>query len=370
MYLKIKPHDPLFFRMGRPFNSGEDSWANTSLFPNPSVLWGAICSLCMAEGTPLEELEGSLKIEKIYLYNDEDKKALIPAPLDLSEDEKGNHYCERYELQVDSGIISSSTLPYLTLSESDGTTKGLENSFIDLGSLVRGFSMKDKSCIDIVGSSEINVSDRKLGIKRDRGSLTSEEGRLYRLDLVQFLKNWSFLLKLSGVKWDALKDKGLLRLGGEGKSAAYERLEKAPGPVKRYEENRRDELYNKIKESGYFKLLITSPAIFKNGWYPDFVESSEDGYWAAPGNSCRLKLLAASTGRAEHIGGFDIRKRVPKPMYRAIPAGSTYLFKAEGLPESREEFVVELEKSLTEVQGFEGRGFGLFELIPRAKIEE
>ena len=41
----------------------------------------------------------------------------------------------------------------------------------------------------------------------------------------------------------------------------------------------------------------------------------------------RFKLIGAAVGRPRAYGGFDMRKHKPKPMRKAVPAGSVYFFR-------------------------------------------
>ena len=42
MRIRIKALDTLFFRDGKPFTSGEETWADGTFPPYPSVLYGAL----------------------------------------------------------------------------------------------------------------------------------------------------------------------------------------------------------------------------------------------------------------------------------------------------------------------------------------
>ena len=44
MQIQIDPLDTLFFRDGKPFTMGEDSWASGIVPPYPSVIYGALRS--------------------------------------------------------------------------------------------------------------------------------------------------------------------------------------------------------------------------------------------------------------------------------------------------------------------------------------
>ena len=42
MLIKLDPLDTLFFRDGKPFSMGEETWGNCIFPPSPSVIYGAL----------------------------------------------------------------------------------------------------------------------------------------------------------------------------------------------------------------------------------------------------------------------------------------------------------------------------------------
>ena len=117
----------------------------------------------------------------------------------------------------------------------------------------------------------------------------------------------SFLVEFDGL---GLPEKGLLKLGGEGKAVSYANI-------------------NSLHEivcpdiSNQFKLVLTTPAFFKNGWLPSWIdEKTLQGEL----KGIKLKLLVAAVGKPQYIGGWDMKNNRPKPMRKAVPAGSVYYF--------------------------------------------
>ncbi|MCS7299876.1 MAG: type III-B CRISPR module-associated Cmr3 family protein, partial [Spirochaetia bacterium] len=59
-------------------------------------------------------------------------------------------------------------------------------------------------------------------------------------------------------------------------------------------------------------------------WLPDGVNES-----TLEGSICgvRVELIYCVIGKYQRIGGWDMEKREPKPMKKAVPVGSVYYFK-------------------------------------------
>ncbi|MCS7215870.1 MAG: hypothetical protein NZ826_06960, partial [Thermodesulfovibrio sp.] len=112
-----------------------------------------------------------------------------------------------------------------------------------------------------------------------------------------------------------MPEKGVFNLGGEGKTVYYEKLEGNPLEIL---ENGTLKLTNQV-----FKIYLATPAIFRKGWLPDWIdETSLEGEF----KKIKLKLVCCAIGKYIRIGGWDLAKEEPKPMYKAVPAGSVYYF--------------------------------------------
>ena len=79
--------------------------------------------------------------------------------------------------------------------------------------------------------------------------------------------------------------------------------------------------------SGKLRLVLASPAIFSNGWLPDWIDSAAlTG--TIPNTNVTVKLISAVTERWQPVSGwyYEHGTTGPKPMRRAVPAGSVYFF--------------------------------------------
>jgi CRISPR-associated protein Cmr3 len=90
-------------------------------------------------------------------------------------------------------------------------------------------------------------------------------------------------------------------------------------------------------------LYLSTPAIFKTGWKPDLEKKF----------GIKADLVAAVVGKPLHIGGFDMVKREPKTMYKAVPAGSVYYYKVtEGYELVEEKLQGKAISDVLKTQGF------------------
>jgi CRISPR-associated protein Cmr3 len=153
-------------------------------------------------------------------------------------------------------------------------------------------------------------TEPKIGIGRGNATNISDNGLLYR-SVQKRPKEISFLIDIEGVI-NAETKKGYLQLGGEKKVAFWEEVE----PIV---------IDCPLIDSTCFKIYLSTPAFFKDGWKPtNFL--TQHG----------LKLLTAAIGRPLQLGGWDVEGKKPKPMWQAVPAGSVYYVEASSKEKASE----------------------------------
>lgn len=336
MFIKITPFDTLFFRTGRPFSGGVDTWVDAVFPPFPSTLYGAIRSFLIFHmgtieefkkgkfkeiiGTPSEK--GSLVLKGPFLYKKDD--VFLKPPLDIvyvsdEENLQPLKLLEKPDLFVsDYGPENILIWPEENAAEeAEGVIDLVEfMSYLENKQDEYGFLGRSKKTSGDEVNREIYAQEQKVGIARDVLTGTSKENYLYRIPLVRLQKDVSLLINVGGV--DGLPSRGVIQLGGESKAAEFERIN--GNPI--------EELMN-IKltfSNGLFKLYLATPAIFENGWLPKWInkETFEGEF-----EGIKLKLVACAIGRSVSIGGWDMAKNKPKPMRKAVPAGSVYYFRLE-----------------------------------------
>lgn len=347
MQIEITPMDTLFFRDGKPFNLGEETWADGIFPPAPSVYYGALRSVFFAENmnefvkeklNTIDDRSRDLEITKMFLKIE--AGCFVPVPRDcgikkenssendsevilsdMEETPDGNscptpfllHFPERYEYPDDHLMSLDVLEEYL-----NGTGR--------------------KGAFDVISTREYIKSEPKIGIARKNSTHSAEEGRLYRVGMRR-LDGINIFIEFDGFN---ISSQGFMKIGGEGKSAHYhnvtqEYLLPAPESI----DNR-------------FKIYLATPAIFSKGWLPNWLdEDTLEG--KIDGTGCSVRLLTVAIGKPLRMGGFDMAKNKPKPMRSMVPAGSVYYF--EILEGKDTEKILDLHgKSISDERSEEGFG--------------
>lgn len=338
MWYKIKPLDTLFFRDGRPFSMGAETWAKPIFPPYPSTVYGAIRTWLIFERGSLREFEegkykelgeiiesekngskeikkGNLKIKGpfIGLYDN----LYFPVPFDFlkkkgaPQNEKNNLFYT-YCINKPEIFISDYPLENILVNRNDFELEE-SNGFINISSL-KDYLVDSQQDVTLTEKKEIFLEEKKTGIKRSRETLSSEEGNLYRIPMIRLKREVSLFVDIDGL--DSYPQEGMVQLGADWKVVKIEKTEK--------------DLFKELREIDFqlnnkiFKIYFATPAIFEKGWIPGWIDNSN---FKGEYNEINLKLVACSTGKYNLIGGWDLVNKKPKPMYKAVSAGSIYYFK-------------------------------------------
>lgn len=362
-YLKIRPFDTLFFRNGKPFSSGEVSWTESSLLPNPSVIWGSIFSMMMSHGLidvkklkskigkEREQELDKLKVGRIFLYeeSDERRSLYLPAPFDIyvekEDKEKQGIFCLTKSNKTQVLSNNMTVHDYLPRPQTSSIVERFEDGFISTVDFTRDDYLYQfsNSKLSVVDRNRLLIRDHKVGIKRNNLTSTAEEGMLYRIDSAQLLGYIYFIVEIElGKHVSNFPKEGGLKLGGEGRSTSFCTSDNI------YEIEEMDDELSGIELEEHFRLYLYSPTFFTDG---NGVKALDD---------VGFEVLAASTGKGREIGGFDVLKNQPKPMQRATPEGSVFYLKLKNESLRKVDAVMQLKKALSS----DRRGYGLFEILP------
>lgn len=324
MIVKFKPFDTLFFRDGKPFNMAEETVAAGIFLPFPSVIYGAMRSSYIAQNGGIENFAnmkddigtkdwpGKFMLRSVCLERNSVK--YYPAPLDmgiLSWDRDRGAVSELMKKDTDCAFSSNTDDIDSLLIPAADTTKIEEGRYFIAETYFKDYFNGIRKGYPLSNISSFILPEAKVGIKRDNRSHTSEEGALYRVNMNRLKEDVLIDVNIDGI--DSNRFTQILKIGGEGRSVCISR-DKEVG-ILAGSLNISDIMTN-IKEKGRFRVYFMTPAIFTEGWRPMF-EGIDNN---------QIKLASAATGKPIFSGGWDIVKKMPKPMLKVIPSGSVYYY--------------------------------------------
>lgn len=328
--LRLEALDTVFFRGGNPFNKSGDNWVHSVFPPAPSVFYGALRSTYFSGNVPQiakankeDDPTKNLKIKGIFMQTE--TAVYFPMPLDLVKYKDNEEKVISLVLK-ENMLISNCTTEMILWPPADMIVENIEDGLLDDISFAGYLSGKGQE-FPYRKLSEFITDEPKIGIGLDSITGTAKDELLYRTGMIRpeasYLagkgasklrtRKLKILLDYEGL---SLPCRGLMKAGGENKAMVYEHCE----------DERIQELTN-IDWSGVkgkrFKVYLATPAKFANGWVPGWIDEVK---LTGTYKGTLLKLLTAAVGKYIPIGGFDMKEKRPKPMYRAVPAGSVYYF--------------------------------------------
>lgn len=344
-YWLIQPRDPLIFRDGRPFTADPGARATTLAFPYPSTLAGAARTLSVPAQICQQfsdELVESLLKKSIYgpmlvaLANNGDiNECYAPAPADALLLKKKDDECS---------VIRQWLKP---LNPPQGAYSDLEGNVSVVGARQ---PRKDKphpkapafwywkQYIDWMTNpkdEEPNIILEELGlpglvreyrthVRITSTTQTADPGGLFQTSGLEFTwkpgndgcRDVKQLKELGLVIATDIEISVLLGfLGGEQRIASWKPIEKATFP------DCPDAIKDAILASKHCRMVLLTPAIFKNGHLPDDVLRK---------HGLHAVVKGAAVQRYQTVSGWDYKKELPKATRRMAPAGSVYFLELKG----------------------------------------
>lgn len=266
-------------------------------------------------------------------------EAISSLPADLLV--LGNTFATLAPRAVPDGVQSAGDLPMrptLVFAKQEKPKGGV---WLRQSGLAQHLSGKLPADSTQMESKHLFQRDPRLGVGLNDQARTAEEGLIYTTEGFAFspprtsgansqvkiasasfsvssgaidFESTGFLIGLEGVH-ALLPKEGTLRLGGDGRSAHYCRVEFKP-PV----------ATDIPGKQGSFRLILQTPALFAQGWLPDGVTRQADGSHRLQRPGFSARLACAALGRRDVISGWDLHQWAPKPAQAAAPAGSVYWF--------------------------------------------
>ena len=349
----VRPTDSLFVRGNLAFGDSGEHGASM-MPPPPSLFAGAFrsallghdaeqltaflthgrCSnaaLAACLGTPTAP--GAFRIHWLSLAGDSGGAASPGAPLDaispLPADllMLGKQFAMLQPRPVAPGIRSAGELPLratLVAAKQEKPTSGVWLRSAGLAQHLNG-ALADKA--HGIESKHLYQRDPRLGIGLNPDARTAEEGQIYTTEGFAFspdsasgtktdhtpFASTGFLVGIAGAA-HLLPEHGVLRLGGDGRSAHYRKVQFTPPTTTK-----------PPCVHGRFRLLLQTPALFSQGWLPEGV-TEQDGAYRLQCDGFTARLACAALGRHDLVSGWDLYQWAPKPAQAAAPAGSVYWF--------------------------------------------
>ena len=348
LYFYVRPTDSLFIRGNLAFGDSGEHGAS-QMPPPPSLFAGAFRSAILGQNAqhmaqflasqPLADeararclgsyaQPGEFRLSWLSLAGQADgqatPEAVSPLPADLVV--LGKAFAPLIPRSVAAGIASAGELPMRA------TLFSAKQEKPSTGIYLRGTGLQDHLTGKLPGAAaqvaagHLFHRDPRLGIGLNADSRTAQESLIYTTEGFAFgpgaacdgkaspFASTGFLVGMEGVA-DVLPAQGSLRLGGDGRSAHYQRVEFKPPVAANLAANKR------------FRLVLQSPALFSQGWLPDGVVQ-QDGLYQLQlrGAGLTARLACAAIGRREVVSGWDLHGWMPKPAQAVAPAGSVYWF--------------------------------------------
>ncbi|MBW1973904.1 MAG: type III-B CRISPR module-associated protein Cmr3 [Deltaproteobacteria bacterium] len=349
----IEPNDTLFFRGGDPMGMGESHDIDFRFPPGKETFIGAVRSWLLAlyckrfkryinECKNCEKLK-ECKIKEIVGKSSDKPKFNLYGPL-LVKKEKNSLiplFVPPKNIFVDNNYNTIKLLPvkvpgitdledlYLPFHKSvedsepiNGylTDKGMEKIVSKNGKI----NLKD----NIISNENIYSIEERVGIALERRTRKTKERMIYFTRHIRFKQDIGFYIEIEGAD-NLLPDKGIIALGGENRTCDIYKVKPIKLPNTKKIEN------NKISLITLFPQKIN----INKGIFPSWIDEKREGI--IPNTMVKVKVVSIFSDKPEYVGGFDMVKKMSKPIEPYIPAGTVYF--SEIIEGNKEELLTQKE---------------------------
>jgi len=359
MRLFIEPTEPLLFRTGRPFDVGENNFAETLFPPTPETIQGAVRAAIATNWNRGQSLAENFAdtdlVNLIGIYNDYGRfritsfslgryerrklhsngqtmgeiERLFPAPSHILQDENGSEQIRlepRSQNHVLTNLSKDLWLLYADTQNADSKLELLKGWLTEQDLHI---ALQTQDQIDpkhIVKDGDIYVKESRLGIGMNNKAKTTEEGMLYQVQMIRMNHDpnskysYGFVVDIGlnppsdqGIqKTLHLPNSGWITLGGERRAAYFEVIHSTTNDTGEFAPER--------QTKGNL-LYLATPASLDRGWQPEVWPTEH-------------QPITASITRYQSIGGWKLNPGryndgENKVMHRCVPAGSVYFFNEE-----------------------------------------
>lgn len=322
MIYEIEPLDNFFFRSPAPFEAGGETTVSHSIFPPlPSTYAGALRPLVKQEEASMRGIKVGWN-GLIWKRENSNPELCFPMPKDLyiTDQNKEGQWNLNKKI-ICKKNLSNYPLDYIIgIGETEAPKPEKEVVPYMQEHTMRSYLNANEDPLTCMDLSEKLFMEPRVGIEIDRNSKVSKDQRIYTTLCIRPKPEIRLAVEIQG---DIPIEQAVIRLGGEGKlanavrSACHLDMEAEPG------------------NSRYFKLYLATPAVFRNGWIPGWINRENNtGYFSFRNKAVNVKLMGACVGKPLPCGSFGYvkddktgeRKYRPRELRFAVPAGSVYYF--------------------------------------------
>lgn len=300
MMYKIDAVDTLVFRTANPFDAGVNFHAYSQFPPFPSVYAGAL-----RRGEKIAARDIKIGFSGLLLNG----KYAFPQPLDTLVTEQQT----LQSMKLSKSYTSSHELDWMLapaqeIEKKVNVSGGAYLVQADFENYLNGSNqVKYEALGDYV------TKESHIGIEMEHETHKTKDGMWYSEELIR-LKNQnnnhcSLVVDAEGFTID---NQATVKIGGDTKLATVTKIEELSIP-------------EPSNPTNYFKLYLATPAVFKYGWLPRWIDpETKVGSFTYRKNQVKVRLVAAAIDKPVPIGGYS--ENGPRPMHLAVPAGSVYYF--------------------------------------------
>ena len=336
--LEITCRDPIVSRDGRPFGAGQGNRMRSLDWPLPSVLAGSLRSTLGKSADrdfSVETAKDLLQVEIAGPLPQADGQLYLPAPEDCVVDPKQGPIRAVPQAAGDSGCDwpAQGLLPVQIQSPDDFKPEAApawwpEDCYVAwLAGEEIAFDRTFLRAAEVEHRTHVRI-DPDAGSAADENLFTTAALALSHLPRhgASGFALVSLSVRVRAGDWcrEAVAHLDTLHpLGGERRLARWKTAAKpiawsCPEKIRKV-----------LSAASRVQMALVTPAIFKDGWKPGWLDEGLAG--TPPGTNVRLRLVGASIRRWRAVSGWSLadlpgQPRGPKPLKRVVPAGGVYFF--------------------------------------------
>lgn len=181
---------------------------------------------------------------------------------------------------------------------------------------------------ELIDNSSLFEAESRLGIARSNITRTVEEGMLYQTRHVRPKQDVLLEMMVSGLSADDYESSGVVRLGGEGRGAAFY-VEPDDGDVTS-DSGLPVVSLGKTNACGIILTLLSPLSVEQNEEaytpLPGFKQQETEAgtVWQGDIQNIALSLHCVVQGKAIREGGWDLANHCPREVQSMLPAGSVF----------------------------------------------